>query len=122
MSVEIWLAIISIVATPSGAAITAALMRRKYRVEIEALRADVDKRLSEVTSNELSNVREGNDILMKQIVEPLKAEIKQLRSDVNKFRRAIEKIPACPVGADCPVSRELLDAEKDAEGKPDRPV
>ena len=116
MSTEIWLAIIAIAAAPAGSALTAVLMRRKYVVEIDGLRADIDKKLAEARSNELDNVRQGNDILMSQIVTPLKSEIKSLRTDVNKFRKAIEKIPACPMSSECPVSRELLADEKSGHG------
>ncbi len=112
MSTEIILAIIAIAATPLGGWIGAILMRQKYRVEIEGLKADLEKKLTETRRTELDNVRQGNDILMQQIVEPLRTEIKSLRSDVNKFRKAIEKIPGCPHSSDCPVSRELLADEK----------
>lgn len=112
MNTEIVLALIALAATPVGGWIGAVLMRQKYRVEIEGLRADLDKKLTETRSTELDNVRQGNDILMQQIVEPLRTEIKFLRIDVNKFRKAIEKIPACPLSADCPVSRELCADEK----------
>lgn len=112
MTTEIWLALIAIVATPLSGWIGALLMRQKYRVEIAGLKADLDKKLTETRSTELDNVRQGNDILMQQIVEPLKTEIKSLRNDVNKFRKAIEKIPGCVHSNDCPVSRELFADEK----------
>lgn len=112
MTTEIWLALIAIVAAPVSGWIGAKLMRQKYRVEIAGLKADLNKKQTETRSTELDNVRQGNDILMQQIVEPLKAEIKSLRNDVNKFRRAIEKIPGCVHSNDCPVSRELLADEK----------
>lgn len=112
MNTEVALAIIAIVAVPISAWISAKLMRQKYRVEIEGLKADLDKKLTETRSTELDNVRQGNDILMQQIVEPLKDEIKYLRNDVNKFRKAIENISNCSYRAECPVSRELLSDEK----------
>ncbi|MEG1673221.1 MAG: hypothetical protein RR221_06820 [Alistipes sp.] len=112
MTAEIWLALIAIVAAPVSGWIGAKLMRQKYRVEIAGLKADLNKKQTETRSTELDNVRQGNDILMHQIVEPLRSEIKSLRSDVNKFRKAIEKIPRCPHANDCPVSRELLIDEK----------
>lgn len=112
MTTEIWLALIAIVAAPVSGWIGAKLMRQKYRVEIAGLKADLNKKQTETRSTELDNVRQGNDILMQQIVEPLRAEIKSLRSDVNKFRKAIEKIPRCSHSVDCPVSRELLTDEK----------
>lgn len=113
MSKEITLALIAIIAAPLSGWIGALLMRQKYRVEIDGLKADLDKKMIETRSVELDNVRQGNDILMEQIVEPLESEIKFLRSDVNKFRKAIEKIPACPYSNTCPVSHELLAPEKD---------
>lgn len=108
MTSEIWLALIAIVAAPVSGWIGAKLMRQKYRVEIAGLKADLNKKHTETRSTELDNVREGNDILMQQIVTPLKTEIKYLRNDVNKFRKAIEKIPGCYHSNDCPVSRELF--------------
>jgi hypothetical protein len=117
MSTEVILAIIAIVSAPAGSALTAVLMRRKYRVEIDSIRADIDKKLADTRGAELDNVRQGNEILMQQIVEPLKVEIKYLRNEVNKFRRAIENIPACPYSADCPISRQLLAGEKGDVGK-----
>lgn len=115
MSTEVWLAIIAIVATPFGGWLGAKLMRDKYRVEIDSLKADLKRKTSETRTVELNNVREGNDILMTQIVEPLKVEIKYLRNDVNKFRRAMEKIPGCPHNINCPVSGELFADEKSDE-------
>ena len=75
--------------------------------EVKSLRADVAKKRADNQGVELDNVRQGNEILLEQIVKPLKTEIKNLRHDVNKFRRAVEKIPACPHSTECPVSREL---------------
>lgn len=112
MSKELGLALIAIVAAPLSAWVGALLMQQKYRIEIGSLKADLEKKRIETRSVELENVRQGNDILMEQIVEPLESEIKFLRSDVNKFRKAIEKIPACPYSNTCPVSRELLVHEK----------
>lgn len=109
---EIVSSIIAIIAAPAGALLTAIFLRKKYKIELQSLKADIDKKLSEVQSNELENVRQGNNILMEQIVSPLKAELKMLRTDVNKFRRAIEKIPTCPHSADCPVRNELQSDEK----------
>ncbi len=112
MTPQIALAVIAALSAPLASWLTSVLMRQKYTAEIAALRADVDKKNSEIQGNELRNVRQGNDILMQQIVEPLRIEIKSLRSDVNKFRRAIEKIHTCPLHADCPVRHELQNGEK----------
>lgn len=96
---EILIALVGLVVSTVTALVTHWLSRKKYTVETQ--------------KTELENVREGNDILMKQIVNPLKLELKSVRNELRRFRRAIEKIPACPHATDCPVSLELLAAEAD---------
>lgn len=100
-------AIVAVISAPLGAWVNSKLLRRKYDIEIGQLRAEMEEKLSAVKKSELDNVREAIEILMEDIVKPLKAEIKSLRRDVNKFSKAVEKIPSCSLGANCPVSREL---------------
>ena len=104
-------ALVAAVSAPLGAWVNSRVLRQKYQIEIEQLRAEMNDKLAEVKSHELDNVRKASDILMENIVKPLKTEIQSLRRDVDKFRKAVEKIPMCPMAGDCPVSRELLDAE-----------
>lgn len=113
MTTEVILALVAIVATPLSAWLGSIFTRQKYMAEVRSLRADVAKKRADNRGVELDNVRQGNEILLEQIVKPLKTEIKNLRHDVNRFRRAVEKIPGCPHSADCPVSRELLADEAD---------
>lgn len=115
MDTQIILAIIAIVAAPLGAWISAILLRQKYKAEIAGMKADIDQKLSDVRSNELDNVRKANEILMETLVEPVQKELKGVRNELNKFRRAFEKIQTCPMSADCPVRNELQPAEKIAE-------
>lgn len=115
MTTEVTLALVAIVATPLSAWLGSIFTRQKYAAEVKSLRADVAKKQADNQGVELDNVRQGNEILLEQIVKPLKTEIKNLRHDVNKFRRAVEKIPACPHSADCPVSHELLADEADGD-------
>lgn len=103
--------IVAAVSAPLGAWVNSRVLRQKYQIEIESLRAEMKDKLAEVKSHELDNVRKASDILMENIVKPLKTEIQSLRKDVDKFRKAVEKIPSCPMAGDCPVSRELLAAE-----------
>lgn len=93
MTTEVLLALIGIVTTPIAGWVGAVLMRKKYKTEIKSLQADVEKKRADNQGVELDNVRQGNEILMEQIVKPLKLELKYLRHDVNKFRKAVEKIP-----------------------------
>lgn len=104
-------AIVAAISAPWGAWVNSRVLRQKYDLELGKLRAEMKQTLTEVESNELENVRKASDILMEHIVTPLRSEIKSLRKDVDKFRKAVEKIPTCPMADSCPVSRELLVAE-----------
>lgn len=103
--------LVAAVSAPLGAWVNSRMLRQKYRLELDKLRAEMKQTLSNVENVELENVRKASGILMEEIVKPLEKEIKSLRRDVEKFRKAIEKIPACPMADNCPVSRELLAAE-----------
>lgn len=104
-------AIVAAISAPLGAWVNSKILRQKYDIEIGKLRAEMEAKLSAVKKSELDNVREASQILMENIVKPLKTEIQSLRRDVNKFSKAVEKIPSCPMADKCPVSRELLIAE-----------
>lgn len=99
------------VSAPLGAWANSRMLRGKYRLELDKLRAEMRQTLSNVENTELENVRKASGILMENIVKPLEKEIRSLRRDVEKFRKAVEKIPACPMADSCPVTRELLAAE-----------
>lgn len=103
MTLETLSIILSTFAAPVGAVVGSLLARAKYRAEVK--------------NSELDNVRKANDMLMESVVEPLGKELKGLRRDVQRLRKAVEKIPLCPHAADCPVSRELQNsAERDEAG------
>lgn len=93
------------------------LTRDKYKAEIDALRADVAAKMSAVENSELENVRKANQMLVETVVEPLQKEITSLRCNVDKFRKAIEKIPGCPHADGCPVSRQLW-SDEDIDSQP----
>lgn len=103
--------IVAAVSAPLGAWVNSRVLRQKYQLELDNLRAEMKQKFTNVENSELENVRKASDILMENIVKPLEKEIKSLRRDVDKFRKAIEKIPSCPMADNCPVSRELLAAE-----------
>lgn len=103
--------IVAAVSAPLGAWVNSRVLRQKYQLELDNLRAEMKQKFTNVENSELENVRKASDILMENIVKPLEKEIKSLRRDVDKFRKAIEKIPSCPMAGDCPVSHELLAAE-----------
>ena len=107
--------IVAAIAAPVGAWLGNVAQRSRYRAEIDTLRAEIDGKLSANRANELDNVRKASDILMDNIVAPLKLEIETLRKDVEKFRHAVEQIHACDYAASCPVSRSLRLAESGAK-------
>lgn len=107
--------LVAAVSAPIGAWVNSKILRQKYDLEIGQLKAEMEKKLSDVKNSELENVRKASDILMENIVKPLESEIQSLRRDVNKFRKAIEKIPSCPMADNCPVSRQLLADEASDE-------
>lgn len=100
-------ALTAAVAAPVGAWVSRVLMRDKYRAEVDGLRQEIRKKEAEARDGELENGRKAADILMENIVKPLEKEIKGLRNETGKLRRAIEKIPTCSYAGDCPVSLEL---------------
>ena len=100
-----------------GAWLGSVLTRDKYKAEIDALRADVASKLSAVENSELDNVRKANQMLVETVVEPLQKEITSLRRNVDKFRKAIEKIPGCPHANECPVSCQLW-SDEDIDNQP----
>ncbi len=57
---------------------------------------------------------------MESIVPPLKAEITNLRNDVQRLNSALERIWGCPHVDRCPVKYELLLTPKGGEREPER--
>ena len=96
------------IAAPVGAWVGRKLERDKNRIELAKLRAEMKDKLAEVKSHELENVRKAADILMESIVPPLKAEITNLRNDVQRLNTALERIWGCRHIDSCPVKFELL--------------
>ncbi len=103
MNIEVLSIVLSTLAAPIGAVVGAWVQRAKYRAEVK--------------NSELDNVRKANDMLMEGVVEPLSKQIKKIDRELQRLRKAVEKIPLCPHAADCPVSRELQNsAERDEAG------
>ena len=112
-------ALVAAIATPVGAWVGSRLMRAKYQAEVDQLRAEMKDKLAEVKSHELENVRKASDILMESIVPPLKTEITNLRNDVQRLNKALERIWGCPHVDRCPVKYELLLQSQGSGAEPD---
>ena len=85
---------------------------KRYIQEVEKLKADVQLAKANTRSNELDNVKKAMEILMDEVVEPLKEEINAIRKELGKFRRAVEKANSCRLATDCPVRHELQHSER----------
>lgn len=107
------------VAAPIGAWLGSRLTADKYKEEVNGLRATVRQQVAEAVSVELDNTRKANDTLM-EVIASLKKETNALRRDVDKLRKAVEKIPSCPYSDDCPVSRQLQRSEEDTKAGEDK--
>lgn len=86
--------------------------QKKYIQEVEKLKAEVQAAKTNTRSNELDNVKKAMEILMDEVVEPLKTEINAIRKELGKFRRAVEKANSCRLADGCPVRRELQYSER----------
>lgn len=76
-------------------------------VTLVTLRSIRHKAKEDVRAAELTNEEHAMKTFQTYIVEPLKKEIKGLRNEVQRFRKAIERIPDCDYADTCPVKREL---------------
>lgn len=118
MTDTILAAIVAIITAPLSALLTAVFLRSKHRAEVDQLRADVQKTLSEVRGHELDNDKKAIEMIMELVVEPLRKDMLQLQEKVDTLTNAIEKINSCPHADNCPVSHELRRSKESGEGKP----
>ena len=79
---------------------------RKYRQEIESLKADNRQKDMNLSRDYVTEWRT-------YIAEPLQREVGELRQEVAELRHAIQAIDVCPHRAECPVLDELRKHEAD---------
>lgn len=84
---------------------------KKYRQEVEKLKAEVQAAKINTRGDELENVKTAMDILMEQVVEPLKREINAIRREMVRLRKVVGKANDCPHYGNCPVRDELQKSE-----------
>lgn len=116
MTETILAAVVAIITAPLSALLTAIFLRSKHKAEVDQLRADVQKTLSDVRGHELDNDKKAIQMIMELVVEPLRKDMVQLQEKVDILTNAIEKVNSCPHAVNCPVSHELRHAKKDSVG------
>ncbi|MDR0872173.1 MAG: hypothetical protein LBN27_01730 [Prevotellaceae bacterium] len=112
MTTEIILATIGLLTAIVGTSwITSVIQRKKYIEEVAQMKATNE-------STTIDNSQKIVDMLNKDIVEPLRVEVKSLRNEIKRFREAIQKIPSCIHARDngCPVRDELQKHEGSDNG------
>lgn len=79
--------------------------RKKYRQEIESLKADNRQKDMNLSKDYVTEWRT-------YIAEPLQREVGELRAEVAELRHAIQAIDACAHRDHCPVINELQHSAK----------
>lgn len=108
--------IAAIITAPLSALLTAVFLRSKHKAEVDQLRADVQKTLSDVRGHELDNDKKAIGMIMELVVEPLRRDMLRLQDKVDILTNAIEKVNSCPHADNCPVSRELRHSKESGAG------
>ena len=88
------------------------LDRHKHRQEVEGLKADNRQKDMDLSKDYVEAFR-------KEIAEPLRREVRELKREVKKLNNAINKIQDCPHAGNCPVYDELQKQQGDAGAEGD---
>lgn len=84
-----------------------------FLVTIMTLRSERKKSAEQAKDAELDNIEHATEILMKNIVTPLKKELYEVRREIKRLRRSIDKAKHCSHAADCPVIKCMQDDKED---------
>lgn len=74
-----------------------------FIVTLVTLKSERKKAKETARGAELDNIERATDILMRNIVTPLKEELNALRNETRKLRKAINKANSCTHSDNCPV-------------------
>lgn len=89
-----------------------------FLITIVTLKSERKKADATARSAELDNVEKASDILMENIVKPLKEDLNELREETIKLRKAINKANGCTFSDSCPVLEQLqCNKRDDGEGE-----
>lgn len=82
--------------------------RKRHRQEVESIKADNRQKDLDLSKDYVESFR-------KEIADPLRREVRELKKEVKKLNNAIGKIQDCPHAGDCPVYDELQKQQNDDE-------
>ncbi|MBP9990146.1 MAG: hypothetical protein KBT45_01785 [Bacteroidales bacterium] len=74
--------------------------RRRYRHELEGMKADNRQKDMNLSKMYVEEFKEN-------IADPLRCEVRDLRTEISYLKNAIQKIKDCPHSDACPVYNEL---------------
>ena len=80
--------------------------RRRHKQEVESIKADNRQKDLDLSKDYVESFR-------KEIADPLRREVRELKREVKKLNNAIGKIQDCPHAGDCPVYDELQNQQAD---------
>lgn len=84
-----------------------------FLVTLVTLRSERKKAIAKAEDAELDTIEKATKILMDSIVTPLKKELSDVRKEITRLRKAINKSNTCSFSSDCPVRKQLQDASDD---------
>lgn len=96
------------------------LLSTGFIVTLVTLKSVRKKAEQEAKAVVISNEEQAMKTFQTYIVEPLKKDIKSLRNEITRFRKAIDKISDCDYADDCPVKRELRELREQETDDTDR--
>lgn len=86
--------------------------RKRHRQEVEGLKADNRQKDLDLSKDYVEAFR-------KEIADPLRREVRELKKEVKNLNNAIAKIQDCPHAPDCPVYDELQKQQNDSRAEGD---
>lgn len=97
---------------PFSSVITWLVTRKRSSNEIVRLKKEIEGIEKANTGVDISNIKSAIQILTENVVEPLEKELKSVRRELARFRKAIEKVKSCPYEDECPVKEQLHKSEE----------
>ena len=79
--------------------------------------ANAKKAEAEAENAELDNEEKAAQILMEQVVKPLKTELNGVRRELKGLKKAVESIKDCPHSDACPVRERMRNEQTAGTGE-----